>query len=80
MLLVLRSVSSMDKWEVSVARVLSEASLVTVAEARACCWRKVPMELWSSSSPPKVLRCNDGGTGRAGTVVDCFFFDNVRRI
>jgi hypothetical protein len=36
MLLFLRSVSSIDKREVSVARVLSEASLVTVAEARAC--------------------------------------------
>jgi hypothetical protein len=80
MLLVLRSVSSMDKREVSVARVLSEASLVTVAEARAwrCSWRKVPTE--SLSSSPKVFRCRDGGTGRAGTVVDYFFFVNVGRM
>ena len=81
MLLVLRCVSSKDKREVSFARVLLEASLVrTVVDARAwrCSWQKIPTE--SLSSSPKVLRCKDGGTGRAGTVVDCFFFDNVGRI
>ena len=78
MLLFLRSVSSIDKREVSVARLLSEASLVTVAEARAYSWRKVTTESFSSSL--KVLRCRDGGTGRTGKVADCFFFDSVERM